>query len=252
MRSTQRHGTQAEWPWLMGALEHQRLYLDDLSGTAGSSRHSPGSSIRAAPASPDTPTDNYTDNSLEFFSAYQVKEGADPNGPLVQKGVTNHTLKDLRDDAVAGRLAQVSWIVAPYKYCEHPEASPTDGAYFIHKVLEALTENPEVWSRTVLFLNYDENDGLFDHVVPPMPPLSSEPEAGGMVSSDLASESQRRTARPGSLSCGGASPSSRLQNRGAAADWVRATRSDDHRLSLDAGRLGLLPGIRPHLRSQVS
>jgi phospholipase C len=135
---------------------------------------------------PDTPTDNYTDNSLEFFSAYQVKEGADPNGPLVRNGVSNHTLKDLRVDAVAGRLAQVSWIVAPYKYCEHPEASPSDGAYFIDKVLEALTENPEVWSRTVLFINYDENDGLFDHVVPPMPPMSSERECGGMVSQDLA------------------------------------------------------------------
>ncbi len=134
---------------------------------------------------PGTPTDNYTDNSLEFFAAYQAKEGADPNGPLIRNGVSNHTLKDLRDDAVAGKLAQVSWIVAPYKYCEHPEASPTDGAYFIDKVVEALTENPEVWSRTVLLLNYDENDGLFDHVVPPMPPLSSDPEAGGMVSSDL-------------------------------------------------------------------
>ncbi len=134
---------------------------------------------------PGTPTDNYTDNSLEFFAAYQVKEGADPNGSLVKKGVTNHTLKDLRDDVIAGKLAQVTWIVAPYKYCEHPEASPTDGAYFIRKVLEALTENPTVWSRTVLFLNYDENDGLFDHIVPPMPPLTSEMEAGGMVSKDL-------------------------------------------------------------------
>ena len=134
---------------------------------------------------PGTPTDNYTDNSLEFFAAYQVKEGADPHGPLVKKGVSNHTLRDLRDDAAAGRLAQVSWIVAPYKYCEHPEASPSDGAYFINKVLEALTENPEVWSRTVLLINYDENDGLFDHIVPPMPPSSCEPESSGMVSKDL-------------------------------------------------------------------
>jgi phospholipase C len=134
---------------------------------------------------PGTPTDNYTDNSLEFFAAYQVKEGADPNSPLVRNGVTNHMLKELRDDVIAGKLAQVTWIVAPYKYCEHPEASPRDGAYFIQKVLEALTENPKTWSRTVLLLNYDENDGLFDHVVPPMPPLSSEMQAGGMVSGNL-------------------------------------------------------------------
>lgn len=134
---------------------------------------------------PGTPTDNYTDNSLEFFAAYQVDEGADPNGPLARKGVTNHTLRELREDAVRGRLAQVSWIVAPYKYCEHPSASPTDGAFYINTVLKALTADPNVWSRTVLLIDYDENDGLFDHVVPPMPPLASGQNAQGMVSQGL-------------------------------------------------------------------
>lgn len=134
---------------------------------------------------PGTPTDNYTDNSLDFFSDYQVNEGADPNGLLVQNGVTNHTLGDLRDDVLRGRLAQVSWIVAPYIYCEHPSASPAHGAYYVNFVLEALTADPETWSRTVLLIDYDENDGLFDHVVPPMPPLSSRQNAQGMVSKDL-------------------------------------------------------------------
>lgn len=132
-----------------------------------------------------TPTDNYTDNSLEFFAQYQVAEGASPTSSLVRNGASQHTLADLREDVVKGRLPQVSWIVAPYKYCEHPEASPTDGAYFINLVLEALTADPEVWSKTVLFINYDENDGLFDHVVPPMPPHSQERNAQGLVSDDL-------------------------------------------------------------------
>ena len=30
--------------------------------------------------------------------------------------------------------------------------------------------NPEVWSKTVLFHMYDENDGFFDHVPPPVAP----------------------------------------------------------------------------------
>ena len=134
---------------------------------------------------PGSPTDNYTDNSLEFFAQYQVAEGADPNGPLVRKGVSNHTLAELREDVLNKRLPQVSWIVAPFKYCEHPDASHIDGAYYINRVLEALTADPETWSRTVLFLNYDENDGLFDHVVPPMPPLHSAPHGHGMVSPSL-------------------------------------------------------------------
>ena len=135
---------------------------------------------------PGTPTDNYTDNSLEFFAQYQVEEGASPASPLVRNGVSTHTLRDLRRDVEADRLPQVSWIVAPYQYCEHPEASPTHGAYYINLVLEALTSNPEVWSKTVFLINYDENDGLFDHVVPPMPPATQAMNAQGLVSDDLA------------------------------------------------------------------
>ncbi|WP_414649386.1 phosphocholine-specific phospholipase C [Edaphobacter sp.] len=135
---------------------------------------------------PGTPTDNYTDNSLEFFAQYQVEEGASPTSSLVRNGVSTHTLRDLRRDVESNRLPQVSWIVAPYKYCEHPEASPTHGAYYINLVLEALTSNPEVWSKTVFLINYDENDGLFDHVVPPMPPATQSVKAQGLVSDDLA------------------------------------------------------------------
>ncbi|MFC5862230.1 phosphocholine-specific phospholipase C [Acidicapsa dinghuensis] len=134
---------------------------------------------------PGTPTDNFTDNSLEFFAAYQVGEGASPDGPLVSKGIADRTIADFRKDIESNQLAQVSWLVPPYVYSEHPEASPRNGAYYINLVLDALTTNPEVWSRTVLIINYDENDGLFDHVVPPMPPLVQNENSGGLVSDDL-------------------------------------------------------------------
>ncbi|WP_179402995.1 phosphocholine-specific phospholipase C [Burkholderia guangdongensis] len=134
---------------------------------------------------PGDATDNFTDNSLMFFKKFQVQEGA--SGPLVDKGASNHTLAELKADVQANQLPQVSWIVAPAKYSEHPSSSPTDGAFYINMVIEALTSNPDVWAKTVLILNYDENDGLFDHVVPPMPPLSSGQNAQGMISSSLMS-----------------------------------------------------------------
>jgi len=134
---------------------------------------------------PGSPTDNYTDNSLEFFAAYQVREGADPASALVRNGASNHTLRDLRQDVLHDRLPQVTWIVAPYAYSEHPTSSPADGAFYIRQVLDALTANAKVWSRTVLFLNYDENDGFFDHVVPPAPPLRSGTDGEGVVSDSL-------------------------------------------------------------------
>jgi phospholipase C len=37
-------------------------------------------------------------------------------------------------------------------------------------VLEALTANPDVWAKTVFLLNYDENDGYFDHALSPAVP----------------------------------------------------------------------------------
>jgi phospholipase C len=42
----------------------------------------------------------------------------------------------------------------------------------VSNVLDALTANPEVWSKTVLFYMFDENDGFFDHMLPPTPPRS--------------------------------------------------------------------------------
>jgi len=65
----------------------------------------------------------------------------------------------------------VSWIVATEEGSEHPDpSSPAQGAAYTARVLEALTANPAVWSKTVLFVNFDENDGFFDHVPPPAPP----------------------------------------------------------------------------------
>ena len=36
--------------------------------------------------------------------------------------------------------------------------------------------NPDVWSKTVLFHMYDENDGFFDHVAPPVAPPGTDGE----------------------------------------------------------------------------
>jgi phospholipase C len=124
-------------------------------------------------------TDNFTDNSLEFFETYQSA------GVLRDKGASTHTLMEFANDVRKNTLPKVSWIVAPQKFCEHSSATSVNGALYTEAILKALTSNPEVWSKTVFLINYDENDGLFDHVVPPMPPLTSEPNKGGMISKGL-------------------------------------------------------------------
>ena len=117
--------------------------------------------------------DNFGNNALvgfrPFRDAWYQRPGASPE--LRARGITSRGLDLLRTDVVAGTLPQVSWIVATAQGSEHPGASsPAQGADYTARVLEALTANPAVWSKTVLFLNFDENDGFFDHMPPPAAP----------------------------------------------------------------------------------
>ena len=80
------------------------------------------------------------------------------------------TVAQLKIDVQEDHLPQVSWLLPPAAYSEHPNYTPLYGAAYMAGILDALTSNPEVWSKTALFIMYDENDGLFDHIVPPQPP----------------------------------------------------------------------------------
>ena len=60
-----------------------------------------------------------------------------------------------------------------YAVSEHPSACPSVGENLTAGLIDALTSDPEIWSKTVFILNYDENDGFFDHVPPPIPPTGS-------------------------------------------------------------------------------
>lgn len=117
--------------------------------------------------------DNFSDNPLVGFKRYRsAASSADDNERLLAaRTLTTRSLNDLRQDVLDRKLPQVSWIVAPTAMSEHPSVStPLQGADYTAQVLDALTANPDVWARTVLLINFDENDGLFDHVPPPAPP----------------------------------------------------------------------------------
>ena len=117
--------------------------------------------------------DNFTDNPLVGFQAYRAADKA-TSGPLADlatRSIRTRGLDQLKADVLAGDLPQVSWIIGTAEGSEHPgPSSPAQGADYTAQVLDALTADPEVWSRTVLIVNFDENDGFFDHVPPPAPP----------------------------------------------------------------------------------
>jgi len=128
--------------------------------------------------------DNYGDNALAYFARFR---GLDPasedykrarHWPAASTGVKgsdgSFLVEHFAADVAAGRLPQVSWIVAPTMASEHPDGCPAFGQSLTAGLLAGLTARPEVWSKTVFILNYDENDGLFDHVPPPVPPISPD------------------------------------------------------------------------------
>ncbi|MEV5942010.1 phosphocholine-specific phospholipase C [Streptomyces sp. NPDC051994] len=121
---------------------------------------------------------NYGDNSLLYFNNYR---NAKPGDPLYDKARTGTNAKNgdgffdiLKADVKAGTLPKVSWIAAPEAFTEHPNWPANYGVWYISQVLDALTSNPAVWAKTALFITYDENDGFFDHVVPPFVPSSAD------------------------------------------------------------------------------
>ncbi|MEP9359944.1 phospholipase C, phosphocholine-specific [Sphingomonas sp. KR3-1] len=118
-------------------------------------------------------TDNFTDNPLAGFEKFRAAHRRDPghDPALLDRALTSRLPEQLRADVLAGKLPQVSYIIAPSADSEHPgPSSPAQGAAYTARILDALTADPTVWARTVFLVMFDENDGFFDHVPPPAPP----------------------------------------------------------------------------------
>jgi phospholipase C len=170
---------------------------------------------------------NYTNNSLVGFKQYRraneasgkpvshdgnvVSPAYDPAtdnvGNPLYKGIAN-TMPDggflgtFKQDVLNGKLPNVSWVIAPSTYSEHPSpSSPVQGAWYTQEVLDALTAVPEVWSKTVLIVNFDENDGFFDHLPSPAAPsLNADGTPAGkttLTDAEVALERFTHPAPPG-------------------------------------------------------
>ena len=112
-----------------------------------------------------------SDHVLPYFTAFR-----NPTSPLYNKAFQQTFPNQFVADVKAGKLPSVSWIIPPLGFDEHPSASSANGMYFTSLVLDALTSNRKVWSKTAFFLMYDENDGWFDHVKPPTAPPGTSGE----------------------------------------------------------------------------
>jgi phospholipase C len=110
--------------------------------------------------------DDYYCNVVRFFAQYRE---APPTSSLFRNARLDRPFYEFLWDLRHGNIPQVSWVVPPSYLSEHPDYLPAAGEDHTRQILEALWSNPKLWARTALIMNYDENDGQFDHVVPPTP-----------------------------------------------------------------------------------
>jgi phospholipase C len=112
-----------------------------------------------------------SDHVLPYFKAFE-----NPHTALHKNAFSPTFPNDFMSDVKTGTLPKVSWLIPPIGFDEHPSAPPQQGMWFTQQVLDALMSNKKVWSKTALFVMYDENDGWFDHVPPPTAPRGTPGE----------------------------------------------------------------------------
>jgi phospholipase C len=105
---------------------------------------------------------NDGDPNHRLVSTLQYNYEASENETEVPKGDIFH---QFRKDVKADKLPTVTWLASPQNFSDHP-SSPWYGAWYVSEVMDILTENPEIWKKTIFILTYDENDGFFDHIPP--------------------------------------------------------------------------------------
>src|SRR6202161_3309925 len=117
----------------------------------------------------------HTSNSRNAGTSELADRGAvtpwqtDAGAPPLSETHAAYVLSSFINDVKNNTRPQVSCIVAPAGYCEHPSYTPDYGAHYVNTVLQTLMSNPELWKNTALFITYDEHDWFFDHQLPPFP-----------------------------------------------------------------------------------
>jgi phospholipase C len=76
------------------------------------------------------------------------------------------TVTDFKNQAKAGTLPAVSWIVPDQQDSEHPSALVSTGQAYVTRIINTVMRSSD-WSSSAIFLTWDDWGGFYDNVVPP-------------------------------------------------------------------------------------
>lgn len=158
------------WGWFQGG------FMTDAEGECSSSHPLVAFDI-ANGIDPETDTLRFTDyvphhNPFQFFRSTANPSHLPPSsvGMIGHTDQANHLydIAHLWDAADAGNLPSVVFIKPPAYQNGHPgNSDPLDAQVFIVETINRLMDLPQ-WEDMVIFIAWDDSDGWYDHVMPPI------------------------------------------------------------------------------------
>jgi phospholipase C len=97
-----------------------------------------------------------------FWNPLPMFDTVQQDGQLANIQDVSH----FRNQAKAGTLPAVSWVIPNDADSEHPNASLSDGQAYVTTLINGVMSGPD-WNSTAIFLAWDDWGGFYDHVVPP-------------------------------------------------------------------------------------
>jgi len=161
------------WGWFQGGFTPTVPYnpVTGSPAVCGSSAAQAGGTIETAYSPHHEP--------FQYFASTSNPHHLPPSSPSMigQTDQANHQydLSSFWMAADAGNLPAVSFLKADRSQDGHPaNSSPLDEQAWLVNTINSL-ENLPSWSSTAIIINWDDSDGWYDSVMPPIVSPSSDP-----------------------------------------------------------------------------
>ncbi len=107
------------------------------------------------------------------------------NGTNADQANHNYALGDFMNALAAGNLPTVTFLKAPTTETGHPaNSTPLEEQTFLVDTINSLQASP-LWSQMAIFITYDDSDGWYDHVMPPIVNQSNDSANDTLAGSSL-------------------------------------------------------------------
>jgi phospholipase C len=117
---------------------------------------------------------------FQYYKSTSNPHHLPPSAPAVigtsaDQANHNYTLNDFWTAANSGNMPAVSFLKASKPQTGHPsDSTPLAEQQFLVHAINALQQLPE-WKNMAILITYDDSDGWYDHVMPPIVSQSNDP-----------------------------------------------------------------------------